>query len=49
MNAFMLEDPTGKPYLTVKDFVLCGVPASIIAGIITILLGYGIISGVISN
>ncbi|KAI8337521.1 Sodium:sulfate symporter transmembrane region-domain-containing protein [Chlamydoabsidia padenii] len=49
MNAFMLEDPTGKPYLTVKDFVLCGVPASIIAGVITILLGYGIISGVISG
>ncbi|CAO3589401.1 unnamed protein product [Absidia cylindrospora] len=49
MNAFMLEDPTGKPYLTVKDFVLCGIPASIIAGIITILLGYGIISGVISG
>ncbi|CAO3594676.1 unnamed protein product [Absidia cylindrospora] len=49
MNAFMLEDPTGKPYLTVKDFVMCGVPASIIAGVITILLGYGIISGVISG
>ena len=42
----MQEDPTGKPYLSMKDFVLCGVPASIIAGLITILLGYGILSGV---
>lgn len=46
MNAIMLEDPTGKPYLTIKDFLLCGVPASCVAAVITICLGYGIISGV---
>ncbi|CAO3608096.1 unnamed protein product [Cunninghamella echinulata] len=44
MNAFMQEDPTGKPYLKIKDFILCGIPSSIIAGVITILLGYGISS-----
>lgn len=46
MNAIMLEDPTGKPYLTIKDFLLCGVPASCVAAVITICLGYGIVSGV---
>ncbi|CAO0791115.1 unnamed protein product [Mucor circinelloides] len=46
MNAIMLEDPTGKPYLTIKDFLLCGVPASCVAAVITICLGYGIISGI---
>ncbi|KAI9247403.1 SPX domain-containing protein [Helicostylum pulchrum] len=46
MNAIMLEDPTGKPYLKIKDFLLCGVPSSILAAIITICLGYGIISGI---
>ncbi|KAI8987592.1 SPX domain-containing protein [Mycotypha africana] len=46
MNAIMLEDPTGKPYLTIKDFLLCGVPSSIVAAVLTICLGYGIVSGV---
>ncbi|KAI8883859.1 SPX-domain-containing protein [Backusella circina FSU 941] len=46
MNAIMMEDPTGKPYLTIKDFLLCGLPSSAIASVITICLGYGIISGV---
>ncbi|KAI8149664.1 Sodium:sulfate symporter transmembrane region-domain-containing protein [Fennellomyces sp. T-0311] len=46
MNAIMQEDSTGKPYLHMKDFLLCGLPSSIIAGVITILLGYGILSGV---
>ncbi|KAL7321802.1 low-affinity phosphate transporter [Mucor circinelloides] len=46
MNAIMLEDPTGKPYLTIKDFLLCGVPASCVAAVITICLGYGILSGI---
>ncbi|CEP12744.1 hypothetical protein [Parasitella parasitica] len=46
MNAIMLEDPTGKPYLRIKDFLLCGVPASCVAAVITICLGYGIVSGV---
>ncbi|KAI9487972.1 SPX domain-containing protein [Zychaea mexicana] len=46
MNAIMQEDSTGKPYLHMKDFVLCGLPSSIIAALITILLGYGILGGV---
>jgi phosphate transporter len=46
MNAIMMEDPTGKPYLTIKDFLLCGLPASIIASVITICLGFGIIGGI---
>lgn len=46
MNAIMQEDGTGKTYLKMKDFICCGIPASIIAGVITILLGYGIISGI---
>ncbi|KAG2234274.1 hypothetical protein INT48_002864 [Thamnidium elegans] len=46
MNAIMLEDPTGKPYLKIKDFLLCGVPSSILAAVITICLGYGIVSGI---
>lgn len=46
MNAIMLEDPTGKPYLTIKDFLLCGVPSSILASVITICLGYGIVGSI---
>ncbi|KAI7874373.1 SPX-domain-containing protein [Lichtheimia hyalospora FSU 10163] len=46
MNAIMQEDGTGKTYLKMRDFICCGIPASIIAGVITILLGYGIISGI---
>lgn len=42
----MLEDPTGQPYLRIKDFLLIGLPSSIVASVITILLGYGIVSGV---
>ncbi|KAI8073023.1 SPX domain-containing protein [Gongronella butleri] len=49
MSASMLEDPTGKPYLRTKDFILCGVPASIIAAVITILLGYGIVGAIITE
>ncbi|KAI8377713.1 SPX domain-containing protein [Radiomyces spectabilis] len=46
MNAIMQEDAAGKAYLKIKDFILCGIPASIVAGIIAILLGYAIVSGV---
>lgn len=46
MSAIMLEDPTGQPYLRIKDFLLIGLPSSIVASVITILLGYGIVSGV---
>ncbi|KAI7893965.1 SPX domain-containing protein [Mucor mucedo] len=46
MNAIMLEDPTGIPYLKIKDFLLCGIPASLLAAVLTICLGYGIVSQV---
>ncbi|KAI9487593.1 MAG: SPX domain-containing protein [Benjaminiella poitrasii] len=46
MNAIMLEDPTGKPYLSIKDFIFIGIPSSLLAAVITVCLGYGIISGV---
>ncbi|KAI7899605.1 SPX domain-containing protein [Cokeromyces recurvatus] len=46
MNAIMLEDPTGKPYLKIKDFILIGIPSSLVAAVITICLSYGIISSI---
>lgn len=46
MNAIMQEDPTGRAYLHMKDFVFCGIPSSIVAGIIVILLGLSILSRV---
>ncbi|KAG2194422.1 hypothetical protein INT47_003133 [Mucor saturninus] len=45
MSAIMLEDPSGKPYLTTKDFVITGIPTSIIATCLIFTLGYGIMSG----
>ena len=44
MNAISLEDPTGLPWLTVKDFLKVGVLASIVAYLITISGGYFIMS-----
>ncbi|ORX60543.1 SPX-domain-containing protein [Hesseltinella vesiculosa] len=49
MSASMLEDPTGKTYLKTRDFIFCGVPSSIVASVITILLGYGIVGGIVSE
>ncbi|KAI8980799.1 SPX domain-containing protein [Pilobolus umbonatus] len=46
MNAIMLEDTTGKPYLHIKNFILCGIPSSVVAGVITICLSYGILSSI---
>ncbi|KAI9319691.1 SPX domain-containing protein [Dichotomocladium elegans] len=45
MNAIMQEDGTGTPYLRMKDFVLAGIPSSLISMVIVTLLGYGILSG----
>lgn len=46
MSAIMLEDPTGKPYLSTKDFIITGIPTSIICTILIFTLGYGIMSGI---
>ncbi|RKP39742.1 SPX domain-containing protein [Dimargaris cristalligena] len=44
MTAIMMEDETGKPYLTTKDFLKAGIPSSVIAFAVIITLGYGICS-----
>ncbi|KAG0164894.1 low-affinity phosphate transporter [Apophysomyces sp. BC1034] len=46
MSAIMLESPTGKPYLSTKDFLVVGIPTSIVCTILIFTLGYGIMSGV---
>ncbi|GAA5811670.1 hypothetical protein MFLAVUS_005111 [Mucor flavus] len=46
MSAVMLEDPSGKPYLTTKDFIITGIPTSIISTCLIFTLGYGIMSGI---
>ncbi|KAJ2768534.1 low-affinity phosphate transporter, partial [Coemansia nantahalensis] len=40
MNAIMLEDTLGNPYLTTADFFKAGVPASVVAFVIIISIGY---------
>jgi phosphate transporter len=46
MSAIMMEDPTGKPYLKTKDFLIVGIPTSIIVTLLIFTLGYGIMIGV---
>lgn len=46
MSAIMMEDQTGKPYLKTKDFLIVGVPVSIIVTVLIFTLGYGIMAGV---
>ncbi|RCH91994.1 low-affinity phosphate transporter [Rhizopus azygosporus] len=46
MSAVMLEDPSGKPYVTTKDFIITGIPTSIICTCLIFTLGYGIMSGI---
>ena len=46
MSAIMLEDPSGKPYLSTKDFIITGIPTSIICTVLIFTLGYGIMSGI---
>jgi phosphate transporter len=41
ITAVSLEDVTGRPYLKTKDFLLVGVPVSIIVCLLTVSLGYG--------
>ncbi|KAJ2841977.1 low-affinity phosphate transporter, partial [Coemansia brasiliensis] len=40
MNAIMLEDTLGNPYLTTMDFFKAGIPSSVIAYFIIISIGY---------
>ncbi|KAJ2465047.1 low-affinity phosphate transporter, partial [Coemansia sp. RSA 2322] len=44
MNAIMLEDTLGNPYLTTMDFFKAGIPASIVAYFVIITVGYAIMS-----
>lgn len=46
MSAVMLEDPSGKRYLTSKDFLITGIPVSIICTVLIFTLGYGIMSSI---
>ncbi|KAI8141691.1 SPX domain-containing protein [Fennellomyces sp. T-0311] len=46
MSAVMLEDAKGKQYLTTRDFVVTGIPTSIICTIFVCTLGYGILTAV---
>jgi anion transporter len=46
MSAVMLEDPSGKPYVSTKDFIITGIPTSIICTILIFTLGYGIMAGI---
>jgi len=40
MTAIMMENEVGVRYLSVKDFLKTGVPASLITFTIVVLLGY---------
>lgn len=43
----MMEDPqTGQRYLQVKHFITRGVPASIMAYVVIITVGYGLMRAV---
>lgn len=44
MSAVMLEDSRGKQYLTTRDFIVTGIPISIVATLLVCTLGYGIMS-----
>ncbi|CAO3617856.1 unnamed protein product [Cunninghamella blakesleeana] len=46
MSAVMLESPTGKPYLSSRDFLVTGIPTSIVCTVLIFTLGYGILSAV---
>ncbi|KAJ2458274.1 low-affinity phosphate transporter [Coemansia sp. RSA 2424] len=44
MNAIMLEDTLGNPYLTTMDFFKAGIPASVVAYFVIITVGYAVMS-----
>ncbi|KAF9975206.1 low-affinity phosphate transporter [Actinomortierella ambigua] len=45
MNAIMMEDEMGQQYLSTKDFLMVGVPSSVVACITIVTLGYGLMYG----
>ncbi|KAL1925238.1 uncharacterized protein VTP21DRAFT_121 [Calcarisporiella thermophila] len=42
MNAIMLENEMGKAYLSTRDFLRTGVPASVLATALVVTMGYGL-------
>ncbi|KAJ2483021.1 low-affinity phosphate transporter [Coemansia sp. RSA 2131] len=44
MNAIMLEDTLGNPYLSTMDFFKAGVPASFVAYVVVISIGFAVMS-----
>ncbi|KAI7862321.1 Sodium:sulfate symporter transmembrane region-domain-containing protein [Spinellus fusiger] len=46
MSAIMQENALGKPYLSTRDFVMAGVPTSIVCTLFVCTLGYLIMQGV---
>jgi hypothetical protein len=42
MTAIMMENEVGVRYLSVKDFLKTGVPASLITLIVVVMLGYAL-------
>jgi phosphate transporter len=40
MTAIMMENEVGVRYLSVKDFLRTGIPASIITFVVVVLVGY---------
>ncbi|ORZ21438.1 SPX domain-domain-containing protein [Absidia repens] len=46
MSAINLDDRYGKPYLTSRDFMITGIPTSLVCTILIFTLGYGIMSSI---
>lgn len=42
MTAKAQEDHTGKTHVTTMDFIKAGLPASLLAWVVIVTLGYGI-------
>ena len=47
MNAISLEDPTGVPWLDVKDFLVSGIPGTAIVWGAILSAGFAIMSGLL--
>jgi phosphate transporter len=46
MTAIALEDPTGKTYVHLMDFIRVGLPASVVAWVVVVTLGYALMCAV---
>jgi phosphate transporter len=42
MTAIMMENEVGVRYLSVKDFLRTGVPASLVTLVVVVLVGYAL-------